>query len=77
MKQLTPTQQKIYDLLADGNLHSREEVQRCLWDELSPLSAIPKHISMLREILNPGGLDISYSGRNGGGYRMVRMLNRE
>ena len=54
----TPTEQRIMDLLDDGLPHRREELHRCLSDELAALSAIQPHLSRLRRRLNPKGIDI-------------------
>jgi hypothetical protein len=47
---LTPTQQRMYELLADGLPHSVEELQALLPDELSRLS-VKAHIWSIRRKL--------------------------
>lgn len=51
----TPTQQRILDVLSDGKDHTRKELHSCLPDELSQLSAIQKHVSKIRKVLQPKG----------------------
>lgn len=65
------TQQKIMDLLADGLPHTRAEVHGCLPDELAQVTAIERHISVMRGSLNARGLDIV---SRAGCYRLVRLL---
>lgn len=55
---VTPTQQRILDLLSDGMRHSREEVFTCLNDELQKLENIQVHLCHLRKVLRPKGQDI-------------------
>ena len=47
----TPTEQRMYDLLADGLPHTRRELKACIDDELAELSAIKKHLTNLRKKL--------------------------
>lgn len=71
----TPTERRILDLLADGQLHNRKEVHACLDDDLANPTAIKFHISNMRKKLNPSGYDIFCAERNGGAYRLVQMLS--
>ena len=55
LAQLTPVQQRILTLLGDGKPHSRDELQSCLWDELSGVGAIRMQICRIRPLLKPRG----------------------
>lgn len=80
MLELTPTQQRIYDLLKDGKPHAPTEIRECLWDELGHVKNIKKHIHLLRKALKPEGkgilVDYVPPGRRLH-YRQVRFLNQE
>ncbi len=77
MPNITPTQTRMLEVLADGLPHTRQELHKCLNDELSPLTAIHDPISKLRKVLRPIGQDIVCElAPNKGGikYRHVRLL---
>lgn len=73
--ELTPTQQKIIDLLSDGLKHSREELHNLINPNAGNKN-VQVHISYLRKILQARGEDIA--GEVGFGlkitYRHVRLL---
>ena len=73
--ELTPTQQKIIDLLSDGLKHSREELHNLINPNANK-SNVHIHISQLRKLLLSRGEDIA--GEVGFGmritYRHVRLL---
>jgi hypothetical protein len=50
---LTPTQQKFFDLLADGCRHEVKEFIALLPDPLGDQTNVHKHIQSLRTILRP------------------------
>lgn len=76
MPTFTPTQQKIVDLLSDGERHAYGEVKKCLWDELSEDITIHIHVSNIRKKLIPIGENIICEHHNGTGYfRHVVLLN--
>lgn len=54
----TPTELRMLALLADGLPHTREELRSCLFDDLSELSAIKRHISTIRRKIRPIGHEI-------------------
>lgn len=56
---LTPTERRICDVLGDRLPHSAEELKACLDDELAGPTAVPFHISQLRDKLQEHGLDIA------------------
>lgn len=68
----TPTQNRMFNLLSDGSIHSKEELHACLDDELSEQNMVPFHICNMRKVIRPKGLDV-VSERNAG-YRLVRLL---
>lgn len=72
---LTVTEQKIYDLLADWYPHSVDELVTCLWDDMNdrPADAVRVHISNIRKKIGQSGQDVMYRGVNGKStYRLVR-----
>lgn len=71
----TPTQRRILEVLSDGMWHHREELKKCLYDELSRLKAVRDHISNMRKVLRPLGNDIICELANRRiGYRLVRLV---
>lgn len=77
MDSITPVQQKMFNLLRDGQPHSLEEFKALLWDDqaLDPISAIRMHLSKLRSYLEKHkGLSVL----NGQGtYRLVRLIGKQ
>lgn len=71
----TPTQQRMVDVLSDGQPHRREELHACLVDELGAVENIRVHLSALRAKLRPLGEDIlcEYRGHQFY-YRHVRLI---
>jgi hypothetical protein len=53
----TPTQQRIVDLLKNGQPHKRDEVRRCV-DELASLASLKTHLVKLRKRIRPHGYDV-------------------
>jgi DNA-binding response OmpR family regulator len=70
----TPTEQRMLDLLSDGAIHTKEELFRCLWDELSRVETIQKHLSLLRKKLRPGGHGVMCDHLYR--YRLVRLIQK-
>ncbi len=69
--------QKMFDVLADGYLHSARELFSCLTDDLSQPSAIEWHISNLRKDLAPEGKGIASKREDGVTYyQIVRFIRR-
>jgi hypothetical protein len=54
----TPTEARIFEILSDGLPHRREDLHKCLPDELSALSALRPHLTRMRDKLQPKGFDI-------------------
>jgi hypothetical protein len=55
---LTPTQQRMIDVLGDGKLHTRQELHTCLCDRLGSLNNIREHLNLLRKKLQPAGMEV-------------------
>jgi hypothetical protein len=74
--QFTETQQKIVNLLSDGNAHQRKKLHALLPDPQSKLSSINIHISRIREKIEPQGYTIVCELVNRQiCYRHVRLLH--
>lgn len=68
-------EQKIIDILSDGQRHTREELHSCLYDDQGSFNNIQAHISNIRKKIRLRGEDINcviYSG--GIYYQHVRLL---
>lgn len=78
MAKLTPTEQRIYDLLRDGVPHGRSQLYRCLGDTDDPDLArtlLSTHISRLNDKIMPHGRKVTVFGNNGGAeYALVRLF---
>ena len=74
MSSYTPTQQRILDLLSDGQPHPREELLECIDDELSNPHNLPNHLCLLRKRLPADHDIICQLLRNKIHYRHVRLL---
>jgi hypothetical protein len=71
----TPTQQKIINVLSDGQPHQKRELQDCL-DELAEPNAIHVHVTLIRRKLRPVGEEILCVNRDGKSYfRHVRVVS--
>jgi hypothetical protein len=72
----TETQQRILELLSDGKPHRRMELKAQLPDELSSLTAMQMHVSVMRKVLNPKGEDIVCRfTKEGISYQHIRLLS--
>lgn len=78
MDNMTPTQQRIMDVLSDGYAHKRADLLACI-DELAEPSALRQHIRRMRKVLRPRGEDIVcvLTGTIGLGYRWIRIVGYE
>lgn len=73
----TKTQNAMLAVLSDGQPHTREELHKCLPDELSEMSAVRFHISNIRKVLRPKGQDIVCELKYGKiHYRHVRIISQ-
>lgn len=59
MQVLSPTQQRIMDVLQDGLAHPFSEVAACINDEMSGRANVRVHVSNLRRAVQRGGLSIA------------------
>ena len=58
-------QQRMMDLLSDGNPHTSKELHGCLEDELGPVSNIDPHLDAIRKKIRPTGQDLICQRHNG------------
>lgn len=55
----TPVLDRMYTLLSDGMIHSKEELHECLYDPLSDFpDGVQMNLSRLRKLIEPYGQDI-------------------
>lgn len=80
---LRPTEQRIYDVLADGNPHSGEDLLLLLFPEAlvkpdpSFKATLHVHISNLRKAISAEGLDVVARGHNGKtSFCLMRRLSK-
>lgn len=71
----TPTQLRIVQLLADGEAHSREEIQKVLWDDQADVAAVRVHICHIRKTLRLMRQDIVCELNGAVKYRRVKYLD--
>lgn len=72
----TPIQRKILAALSDGMVHSRDELKGCLEDSQANYNDLQQHLSKMRKILRPAGMEILCCLHNRGiHYRMVRLIS--
>ena len=79
---LTACQQKLYERLADGKLHSVEDLALVLDPQIPAVQSVRHHVLGLRTALEKhgGGLQVCHEkyGRNRqSGYRLRRLLDDE
>lgn len=75
-----PTEQRLYDLLCDGELHRQKELTDCLYDSENEDAAhtLTVHLTHLRKKIAHLGRDVVARGINGERtYRMMRHLRRD
>lgn len=73
---LTPTEQKIIDLLSDGLPHQRADVLKCVNDRLADLHTLAVHMFNIRRKVRPFGKDVLLVTRKGGyHYQYVILLS--
>jgi hypothetical protein len=76
LSKFTPTQQRMLQLLMDGLPHSPAELHGCLYDEMSAVRTVKYHLSTMRKILRPAGLDVlTQVVKFRVHYRLVRLLS--
>jgi len=76
---LSPTEARLFALLADGRFHGHAELRSCLWDDLAGGGAVWAHVRRLRIKLDGTGLDVAGERRGQKGaawvYRLVARLD--
>lgn len=68
---LTPTERRIYEMLSDGERHTKPELHSCLDDELSDVRGVRVHIKSLRDKLPPDRIILCECASLTIYYRMV------
>lgn len=73
----TPTQKRILAVLSDGLPHTRDELMRCLNDDMAEEGTLKAHIQMIRNKLRPIGQNIisECHGRGSFFYRLTRLIS--
>ncbi len=75
MPNFTPTQQRIYNVLRDGQMHPQSEILKCLSDPLAQVSNIHAFVCQMRKQLAYAGQDIVVRKVNGvQQYYLVRLM---
>jgi len=73
---LTFTQFRLVQLLADGKVHTRFELCQCLRDELGTVATMRVHVCVLRKKLKPQGYNIHSETISGECYyRLARIVS--
>jgi hypothetical protein len=67
----TPIEQKIFDLLRDGETHHRSQLLELLDNEMAIYQNLFNHITNIRRKIQPNGLDLLCRRSN---YRLVRFI---
>lgn len=71
----TPTQKRIYNLLADGLPHKREEIQDTFTDGVDSTRNIDNHLVAMRKKLRPLGYDvICQFVKRSNHFRLIRLV---
>ncbi len=74
--EFTKTQTAILAVLSDGQPHTREELHKCLPDDMTEMAAVRVHVCNIRKLLRPKGEDIICELKNSKiHYRHVRILS--
>lgn len=75
INKLTPTQRRLFDVLADGQPHTLQELHQCL-DHLTGVRTVSVHLTAMRKVLRPAGLDVFSRTVRGheATYHLVRLL---
>ena len=71
---LTPTEQRLIDLLADGNVHSQQDMLGCLSDELASVDALNTHLCRLRGKIRLRAMDVA-TFQQPCAYQLRRIIN--
>lgn len=74
---LTPTEQRIIDLLSDGYPHHRLDLMKLLDDDMTSWKTLAVHVYNIRRKIRPTGRDVItelVNPRAHPHYRLVRLL---
>ena len=72
----TPTQRRLLDVLSDGEVHDRDELVKCIGDELAVWKNVPPHLTAIRKKLRLNRQDIICQVVNRRfKYRLVGLVN--
>lgn len=77
LDQFTVTQRRIVQLLMDGRSKPRSQVLECLDDPMADYRTLRVHLTKIREVLRPLGLDVvclDGGFRRTARYRLVRQF---
>lgn len=74
---LTPTERRMYEMLQDGERHTKEELRTCLYDHYSSAEGVRVHICTLRAKLPEGKLIVCEIRHRIAHYRLVYKFNRD
>lgn len=74
VEQLTPTEQRLYDILSDGLAHPAAQLFATLGDDMTDAVTLRMHISNLRAKLQRHGRDVVARQNGHTSYRLVRYL---
>lgn len=73
---LTPTWQRIMDMLSDGSAHTEKEILGCMEDPLTKVATLRVHICAMRRELKHHAHGILTEQVNGTNYyRLVRFIS--
>ena len=77
LDQLTPTERRLYDMLSDGEPHTKEELQTCMSDTLTGQQVMQVHLVNMRPKIRSRGLGVLTQTIKGKlHYRMVQFISR-
>lgn len=71
---LTPTEQRIYDVLSDGLAHPSAQLFAVLGDDMTEVNTLSVHLFRMRPKLQRHGRDIVCRKNGFTSYRLVRYL---
>ena len=71
MINFTRTELALLRVLSDGMPHTKEELAKCLWDDLASMRAIPAHMCNIRKKLREANRQETIVKRNDNLYDQV------
>lgn len=77
LENFSPIQRRMISVLDDGGLHDLEELVACLEDTEASSRNVHPHLSAIRKVLRPWGIDIIPQGvKRSLKYRMIGVRSR-